>query len=424
MNQYIDDYLSFLDSSVTSIQATSNIKEILMNAGFKELQIDKPWQLKDNSSYYTLVGSSSIFAFTTGQDSNKFRIIGSHSDSPTFKIKPNHIMPKNGYAIVNTEVYGGPILSTWLDRDLSIAGRVFTKGDTPYSPVVNTVDIKKPILYIPNMAIHLNREINKGYEYNPQVDMLPILGLIDDELNNLELLDILAKELNVDINNILDYDLYLYPMEKASLVGSKSDLIASARQDNLSMAYSSVTALTQSIQNSSINVVAIFDHEEIGSTTTEGANSPTLEHILERIYLSLGNTYDEYLHTLKRSFVISADMAHAVHPNHPDKTDATNNSYINKGPVIKYAANMAYTSDGYSGAVFKELCNSIGVKYQIFSNRSDMRGGSTIGPITASRLGIPSVDIGNPLLAMHSARELGGVSDQIDILKVFKEFFK
>lgn len=423
--QMILDYLDFLDKSVTNMHAVHELENILRENNFVKLNRSENWKLENNKSYYITVNSSSIFAFRTGRENEKFKIVGSHSDSPGFRIKPKSNLSKNSYIRLNTEVYGGPIFTTWLDRELSMAGRVFLKSDDPFKPIEKLVNIEKDLITIPNLAIHMNREINKGYEYNPQVDLLPILGQITSDLEKDDfLIKILCEKLNVEADNILDFDLYLYPRDKAKLVGYNEEFIASGRQDNLSMAYASVVALINTEENDSVNIASVFDNEEIGSSTMQGADSPVLENLLKRISLALGKSEEEYLISLDRSFIISADMAHAVHPNQPNKTDETNNCKINSGPVIKYAANKAYTSDGYSASVFKALCDKAEVPYQEFTNRSDSRGGSTIGPITSSQLGINSVDIGNALLAMHSIRELGGSKDQIMITKVFEEFYK
>lgn len=427
-NTIINNLMTFLDVSPTCYQAVQYSAEMLEYNGYVKLDKKDNWNLEANGKYYIVNNDSALIAFRIGStdtDSLKFHLIGSHSDSPTFRVKPSSEMPvKDSYIKLNTEVYGGPILSTWFDRPLSIAGRVFLRGSNPYEPILKLINIDRNLMIIPNLAIHMNREINSGYSYNAQVDTLPLLSMINENLEKENILiNLLSEELGISKDDILDFDLYLYAREKAALVGLNKEFISSGRLDNLAMAHASLTALIDSGESESTNVVIITDNEEVGSMTRQGADSPMIADTLMRITLSLTGDIEDYFKALSRSFMISSDMAHALHPNHPEKSDPTVYPVINGGPVIKIAASKSYTSDAYSISVYKEICKNAGVPVQEFTNRSDSRGGSTIGPITSKHLDIASVDIGNPTLSMHSVRELAGVDDHYYVYKSFLEFY-
>ena len=353
-------------------------------------------------------------------------MIGSHSDSPSFRVKPNPEMEvEKTYLKLNTECYGGPILNTWLDRPLAIAGRVTLKGENILKPVETLVNINRPVCIIPNLAIHMNRSINEGVALNKQKDMLPLVGLLNETLEKDNfLLNTVANELGRKSEEILDFDLFLYEYEKGSLIGVNEELISCGRLDNLAMVHASLNALINAEAKSGVNMTVVFDNEEVGSSTKQGADSNMLINILERISLCLGQDREDFLRSLYSSFMISADLAHAVHPNVTEKHDPTNRPIMGRGPVIKINANQAYTSDSYSISIYKTICKEAGVNYQEFVNRSDERGGSTIGPISSTHIDIPSVDVGSPILAMHSIRELGCVEDHMDIYKTFKKFYE
>lgn len=425
----INDLMAFLDSSPTCYQATDTIIEKLTSSGFVKLEKDSSWKLETNGKYFIANNDSAVIAFrigNTSKDELRFHLIGSHSDSPTFRIKPSSEMAvKDCYIKLNTEVYGGPILSTWFDRPLSIAGRVFLRGSSPFKPVLKLINIDRDLLIIPNVAIHMNKEINSGYSYNAQVDTLPLLAMINEELEKDNILiNLLSDELGVNKDEILDFDLYLYAREKAALVGLNKEFISAGRLDNLAMAHASLTALIDTGESENTNVVIITDNEEVGSMTRQGADSPMIADTLIRITLSLTGDFEDYYKAISRSFMISSDMAHALHPNHTEKSDPTVYPVLNRGPAIKIAASKSYTSDAFSISVYKEICKKADVPVQEFTNRSDSRGGSTIGPITSKHLDIASVDIGNPTLAMHSVRELAGVEDHYYIYKSFLEFYE
>lgn len=426
--QFAENLIDYIYNSPTAFNAVETSKNLLMKHGFDELKMNEKWTLKVGGKYFVTKNSSSLTAFVVNSDNiqDGFRIIGSHSDSPTFRIKPNAEMSvENTYLKLNTEAYGGAILSTWFDRPLSIAGRVVLKSENILCPREEIININKPICIIPNLAIHMNRSINDGYKFNKQKDTLPLVGLINETLEKDEfLLNEICKILNVNKEDILDFDLYLYEYEKGSIIGPNEEFISSSRLDNLSMAHASLHGLIDAKGQRGINIAAIFDNEEVGSSTKQGADSNMLLNLLERICISLGKDREEFLTAIYSSFMISADLAHALHPNVVEKHDPTNRPVIGGGPVIKISANQAYTSDAFSAGVYKNICEKCGVNYQQFVNRSDERGGSTIGPISSTHLEINSVDIGSPILSMHSIRELGSVEDHYNIYKTFIEFYR
>jgi aspartyl aminopeptidase len=427
--KFAKELIDFLYESPTAFHAVNNVKDSLESINFKELKEEDKWTLEKGGKYYTTKNGSALIAFTVGKgevENHGFKIIGAHTDSPTFRIKPNsEMISENNYIKLNTEVYGGLIRSTWMDRPLSLAGRVALKGENLLNPELRLVNIKKPILIIPSLAIHMNREANSGGELNPQKDTLPLLAMVTEELEkDNALLNILAEELKVNKEDIIDFDLFLYEFEKGCIVGLNNEFISSGRLDDLQMVHAGIEALKEVSITEGINVMVCFDNEEVGSSTKQGADSDMLANVLERIVLCLGKGREEFFRALSKSFIISADNAHAVHPNNPEKADPTNRPIVNKGPVIKVNANCAYTSDSDSSAVYEAICKKAEVPVQKFVNRSDSRGGSTIGPISSTHLNIRSVDIGNPTLAMHSVREFAGVKDHIYVTKSFVEFYK
>lgn len=424
-----NELLDFIYQSPTAFHAVESIKRLLVGQGFKELLEEEKWHLQKGRKYYVTKNNSCIAAFVVGNgcpSSHGFKIVGAHTDSPTFRIKPiPEILAEEKYVKLNTEVYGGPILSTWFDRPLALAGRVVIKGQELLNPVMKLVNINRPLLIIPNLAIHMNRDVNKGFDINRQKDTLPLLGMVSEKLEkNQYLLKLLADELSVNIEDILDFDLYLYEYEKGCIIGLNNEFISSGRLDDLQMVHAGLKALIDAPAGDATNVLICYDNEEVGSKTKQGADSENLPHILERIVLAMGKGREEYLMSLAKSFMISCDSAHAVHPNSGEKADLTNRPVMNAGPTIKFAANQSYTSDSVSAAVYEQVCQKAGVPVQKFVNRSDMSGGSTIGPISSSHLDIKSVDMGTPILAMHSIRELGGVLDHYYTEKSFEEFYK
>ena len=429
MKKFVENMLDFIYESPTQFNAVAVSAETLEKNGFEKLNPKENWKLEVGKKYYTTKNSSALVAFKVNSDEVEkegFRIIGSHTDSPGFRIKPNAEMESCGaYLKLNTEGYGGMILSTWLDRPLAMAGRVFLRGENPFKPVEKIVNINKPVCIIPNLAIHMNRSINDGYKYNKQTDMLPLVGLINEQLEKDNyMVKLLASELDVEVEEIIDFDIFLYEYEKGCFTGANGEFISTGRLDNLSMYYSSVEALLDSDSKSGISIAVGFDNEEVGSSTKQGADSNMLLNILERICISLGKDRQQFFEAIENSFIISSDLAHAVHPNVNGMADPTNRPVMGKGPVIKVHAGQAYTSDGYSISVYKEICRECGVEYQEFVNKSDQRGGSTIGPISSTHIDIPSVDIGAPILSMHSIRELGCSEDFYNTYKTFVKFYE
>ncbi|KYH29153.1 MULTISPECIES: M18 family aminopeptidase [Clostridium] len=427
--EFAKELIDFIYESPTAFHAVENVKNTLEQNGFKQLKEEEKWKLEKGKKYFMIKNHSALIAFTVGNEKieeNGFRIIGAHTDSPSFRVKPNPEMTsENSYIKLNTEVYGGPILNTWFDRPLSLAGRVIIKGKNILNPKVKLLNIKKPVMIIPNLAIHMNRKVNEGIELNKQVDTLPILGLINEKFEKDNYLaKVIADELKVDYKDILDFDLFLYEYEKGSIIGINNEFISSSRLDDLEAVHGGVHALINAENPVSTNVLVCFDNEEVGSATKQGADSEMLSNVLERIVLSLDGNRDDFFRVLAKSFMISADAAHAVHPNKGQKSDPTNRPFINKGPAVKIAASQSYTSDSYSTSIFVSLCEKAGVPVQKFVNRSDERGGSTIGPISSTHINIPSVDIGTPMLAMHSIRELCGVMDHYYVARVFKKFYE
>lgn len=426
--EYARQMIDFIYQSPTPFHAVNNIKKELIYEGFTELGEDEKWELQKSGRYFVERNDSAIIAFVVGSSvvaKRGFKIVGAHTDSPTFRVKPNpEIISENSYMKLNTEAYGGAILSTWLDRPLSIAGRVTLRNNDILFPKTELVNINRPILVIPNLAIHMNRNVNKGIELNKQVDMLPIIGLINENLEKENyLLKVIAEELNVKCDDILDFDLLLYEYDKGCIMGLNNEFVSCSRLDDLEMVHAGLTALINSRSSEATNVLVCFDNEECGSSSKQGADSQFLSDTLERIVLSYGGDREDFFRALYKSFMVSSDSAHAVHPNRGEKADPTNRPHINEGPVIKINANQKYASDSNSISVFQEICKKANVPFQKFVNRSDEVGGSTIGPISANHVAVKTVDIGTALLAMHSIREMCGVADHSYVERVLEEFY-
>ncbi len=420
--------IDFIYKSPDSYHAVENIREVLMSNGFKQLKEEDRWEIKNGGRYFVIRNGSAIIAFTAGLGSVAeygFKIIGAHNDSPGFRIKPCPEMEvEKSYLKLNTEVYGSPIINTWLDRPLSISGRVVIKTKDAMHPEISLVNINKPILVIPNLSIHMNRDVNKGVELNRQKDILPILTMVSKNFESKNYLQkLIAEELNIHVDDIADFDLYLYEYQKGCIAGLNNEFISSGRLDDLSMVYAGINALVSSKNTQCTKVMACFDNEEVGNTTRQGANSNMLTSILERIAMSMGMDREDYLRAQARSFLISCDLGHALHPNYPEKSDPINRPLINQGPIIKISASQSYTTDAVSGAVYESICKDCGIPVQKYVNRSDERGGSTIGPAASSSLNILSLDMGIAILAMHSIRELGGVEDYNYALQSFLEYY-
>ncbi len=425
---YAQQLVDFCYESPTAFHAVASSKKILEENGFKALNEEDDWQLERGGKYYFVRNDSAFIAFIVGTKDiaeSGFKIVGAHNDSPGFRIKPNpEWVSKDHYLRLNTEVYGGPILSTWFDRPLAIAGRVTCKSDNIYKPKERLININKPLAIIPNMAIHLNPNLNNGYVYDKQIDTLPFVGQVNAKFEGKGYLHgLLTVELVVDYDDILDYDLFLYEYQKGCLIGPDNEYISSGRLDNLQSVYAAVNAICQTEKPESTCVIACFDNEEVGSGSRMGADSTMLSDLLERVTFTFGEKRNDYLRALASSFIVSADGAHACHPNLKEKEDPTTRPIVNGGPTIKQSGQRSYTSDSITSSVFRQICERAGVPSQCFVNRSNVKGGSTIGPISASHVSIPSVDVGVPMLAMHSIREMCGVKDNYYMLKALKSFF-
>lgn len=414
---------NFIKESPTAFHTISTISKMLDEAGFESLDEKKEYKLKNNEKYYVTRNGSSIIAFKYISKAEGFNIIASHSDSPTFRIKENpEIAVEGHYVKLNVEKYGGMIMSSWFDRPLSIAGRVMINGKTGVES--RLIDFDEDLCMIPNLAIHMNREANDGYKYNAQKDMLPIISLN----TQFSLQKILAEKLDVECNDILDSDLFLYNREEGKIWGSENEFISASRLDDLQCAFGTLDGFLQIVSTkkavSKMPVLCVFDDEEVGSGTKQGADSTFLYDTLVRINEVAGGNISSYLQKCANSFMLSADNAHALHPNYADKSCPTNKVFINEGVVIKYSANQKYTTDGASAALVKALCKKYKVKYQTFVNRADMLGGSTLGNISATHVSIPTVDIGLPQFAMHSIYESAGAKDTEELIKLSKAIFE
>ena len=423
------DLLDFIDAGKSPFQVVIELRKRLNEAGFEQLDQSKNWKLSPGGEYYLTINESALIAFRIGTElpqSSGFHLVGAHTDAPTFRIKPAPDMAvEQKYLKLNTEVYGGPIINTWLDRPLTIAGRVALSGRDIFTPDFHPVNIDKPLLVIPNLAIHMNREVNKGIELNRQNQIQPLLQLINSEMETSGfLLKMLAEELSISPADIIDFDLVLAEYGKGCLVGPNEEFVSTGRLDDLGSVHAGLEGLLRAETATATSVLVCFDNEEVGSSTRQGADSPVLSHTLERIVLAQGGSREDFLRSLMQSFIISADAAHALHPNWVEKADPTNQPVFGGGPVIKIAASRSYTSDAHSSTVFDLLCQQAKVPVQRFVNRSDARSGSTIGPLSSTQLPIPSVDVGTAILAMHSIREMCSVDDHWYLSQVLTEFFQ
>ena len=412
--------LDFIEKSPTAFQAVDEMQKRLTENGFEVLSEKEYWKLVPGGKYLVTRNNSALIAFCIPEkESRVFHIMASHSDSPSFKIKENpEIKVDNSYVKINVEKYGGMLMAPWLDRPLSVAGRVIIRRNDGLEEKL--VDIKRDLVMIPNLAIHMNREANNGVAYNPQKDLQPLFAAGNTDRT---LLEIIAEQVGIKKEDIISHDLFLYNRMPGTVWGADREFVSSARLDDLQCAFASMEGLLRAQNYGSIAVHCVMDNEEVGSGTKQGAASTFLKDTLLRINMGLGRTYEEYLMTLAGSFMVSADNAHALHPNYTDKTDPTNHPVLNKGIVIKFNANQKYCTDAVSAAIFKELCTKAGVPYQTFVNRSDIAGGSTLGNISNTQVPMNTVDIGLPQLAMHSPYETAGVKDTEYLVRAAEELF-
>lgn len=420
-DNYIKGLFRFIEQSPSPFHAVAAAGAMLEKAGFAELTERECWKLQKGGSYYVVRNGSSMIAFRIPQKEAKgFHMVASHSDSPSFKIKEKpELTVEQAYTKLNVEKYGSMIMSSWLDRPLSIAGRVYTRGAEGLQKHLICFD--EDMLVIPSVAIHMNREVNDGMKYSTQVDMCPLMGTGADKKM---LQELIAEKLEVAAEDILGQDLYLYARQQGLVLGAGQDMIMSPRLDDLECVFGSLQAMTESAPIEYINVCTVLDNEEVGSGTRQGADSDFLYSTMKRIVYALGGEEIDYMQAVADSFLISADNAHALHPNHPEKADITNKPVLNGGVVIKYSGNQKYTSDAFTGSVMKKLCMDAEVPYQVYYNHSDILGGSTLGNISTVHVSVPSVDIGLPQLAMHSAVETAGVKDVAYLVQALKEFYR
>lgn len=417
--EILRDLMNFLDSSVTMFHAINECEKVLQNCGYIYLPENEKWNIRAGK-YYTKRNSSSLIAFDIANGDYHFQISAAHSDSPTFKLKDRPIIESNGYLKLNVEAYGGMIDATWLDKPLTLAGRVMV--DTGCGIETRLLHIDKDLLIIPNVPIHFNREINKGFAFNNQVDMLPVFSA--GNLSEADFDKMLAKELGVKPEAILAKDLYLVNRQKATVIGYDNELISSGRLDDLECVYTSLLGFIEAMNNDHINVFAVFDNEEVGSVTKQGAMSTFLVSTLNRINKALGKSDEDYYRAIAKSMLISCDNAHAIHPNHPELFDVKNRPVLNKGIAIKESANQKYTTDAFSRAVLKKILDKNNIPYQTFANRSDIIGGSTLGNLSNTAVSMNAVDIGLPQLAMHSAYETAGAKDVEYAIEALRAFFE
>lgn len=413
---------AFLKDSPTAFHAVKRICAELEANGYERLWESGTWDIRPHGRYYVTRNDSSVIAFHAGAPEGRFnfQIGASHSDFPTFKVKENaELEVQKKYIQLNTEGYGGMLCATWFDRPLSVAGRLIVKEEGHF--VTKLVKVDRDLVLIPSVAIHMNRKANEGVSYNPQIDLLPLLGGKTAEKGAFKKL--IAEAAGVREDAVYGSDLYLYSRQEPSIWGADKEFISGQHLDDLQCAYGVLQGFLQGCPKDSVNVYACFDNEEVGSRTKQGADSTFLYDTLRRIHMSLGGNRESFYQAVSESFLVSADNAHAVHPNHPEKSDAQNAVYMNEGIVIKSHAGQKYTSDAVSIALFRELCERAKVPVQYFANRSDQAGGSTLGNISASKVSVNAVDIGLAQLAMHSACETAGAEDTEYLIRAMKEFY-
>ena len=421
MQDTVQELFSFIESSPSVFHVIENMRKMLDAEGYEQLLESASWKLKEGGKYYVIRNGSSLIAFRlTRTDYRGFQMIASHSDSPTFKIKENPEMDVEGaYVKLNVEKYGGMLMAPWFDRPFSVAGRVLVKESGRI--VSRLVNIDRDLLVIPNLAIHMNREVNDGYQYNVQKDLLPLYGMNQEKGTFMKQI---AEAAGVRKEDIAGQDLYLYSRAKGSVWGAQEEFISIGKLDDLQCAFASLKGFLASENGESVPVYCVFDNEEVGSSTRQGAASTFLQDTLIRINEGMGRSDGEYRRSLAASFMLSADNAHAMHPNYVEKTCPTNRPKLNGGIVVKYSANQKYTTDGAAAALFADLCERAGVPFQTFHNRSDMPGGSTLGNLSGNQVAVKCVDIGLAQLAMHSPYETAGAEDTDSLVRVSKVFFE
>ena len=420
---YTEGLFRFIEKSPTPFHVIDNMKRELEEQGYKQLLEREEWKLEQGGKYYVIRNGSAMVAFRVPKGMfGGFQIVASHSDAPCLKLKENpELWSEQAYVRLNVEKYGGMICSTWFDRPLSVAGRLLVKSEEGVT--VKLVQIDKDLLMLPSLAIHMNRDINTGYDYHAQKDMLPLYGM-GTKGEKESFMDRIAREADVKEEDILGSDLYVYNRMPGSAWGSEDEFISIGKLDDLECVYSSMTSFLSAEEHDRIPVHCVYDNEEVGSSTRQGAASTFLADTLERIQEALGGSASDYRRLIAGSMMLSADNAHAVHPNYPEKACPSNRPLVNQGVVIKFSGNQRYTSDGVTAAVFRCICEKAGVPTQVFTNHSDIAGGSTLGNISALQVPVPCVDIGLPQLAMHSSYETAGVKDLEYMITAMKGFYE
>jgi aspartyl aminopeptidase len=421
----IKEFFDFINNSTSPFFVIKNSCEMLDKAGFQYLSFEEPWKIQKGGSYYVKLYGTSLFAFQVGKNIDEDRMLrmaAAHTDFPSFRVKPNPEMKEKGYLRLNTEPYGGMILSSWFDRTLSLSGKVSLKSEQLFKPKEVMVDFKRPLLIIPNLAIHLNRDVNMGVEINKQKDVLPLLGMSDEEVPDY-FTDLLAEELNVSAEDILSYDLFLYNLDKAGFAGMKQEFICSPRLDDLSSVFALIKGITSDVCEKDIHMVCLFDNEEIGNCTKQGSESQFTTMLLEKLFDSLGMTRINLYEVMQRSTILSVDVAQAYHPNFASKYDPTNDAELNKGFAFKIDTAQRYAFDTGAVAMIQQLCDTYHIPYQKFVNRSDATAGRTMGPVISTQLPAYTIDIGVPLLAMHSAMETMGARDMESMIRLMEVYF-
>lgn len=423
----IKDFLDFIRKSTCSFTTVETVCEELSKCGFKELFLQEEWQVEQGGKYFVKVYGSSLIAFSVGKKFgyyNRICIAAAHTDQPCFVIKPNPVMRTGKYWKINVECYGGAILNTWLDRPLGLAGCVVSRGKDVFTPDITVVDSKKPVMVIPNLAIHFNRDVNKGVELNKQKDMIPLAGIIEEKMETDNfLLNYLSKLSGIKCEDILDYQLYLYNAEEGTCTGFEEDILMAPRIDNLASVFACLKGITGENNGNNLNMIALFDNEEVGSRTKQGAASAVTYRILQRIYASLGRSPENLEGRISDGLFLSLDGAHAQHPNQSEKYDPSNPVYLNDGIVIKKSANQSYATDAAASSIVKQLCIEKKIPWKEFVNKSDMPGGSTLGAVASVGIPMRTADVGIPMLAMHSAMEVMGVRDMDALEKIVNAVF-
>ncbi len=424
MQKDIQDLLRFIQHSPSPYHTVATAAELLQESGFIQLDMTQPWKISRGKSYFVSVYHSTLLAFTAGTKEGQLRISAAHTDFPCFRIKPQPVIKKERYGMINIEKYGGMILRTWLDRPLTLAGKVVLRTSQAFSPNVLLVDFARPLLTIPSLAIHMDREVNDEGKLNPQTDMLPLAVTGTEELSESFFLEWLAKEMDTRPEDILSYELSACPAEEGCLCGLESEFISSPRLDNLTSVLSCLNGMiaVNPEECCGIRMTALFDNEEVGSNTKQGADSAVLMQTLERIYRALGNTREELWSDIASGLLLSVDVAHAMHPNFTDKCDPSHKPVLGGGVVLKQSASQSYAGDAEAVAIVRGLCEAQEIPWQFFVNRNDIRGGSTLGSLASALVPMRTMDIGVPLLAMHSARELMHVSDQNALNRLLTAF--